>query len=63
MRLTALIPSVFFVNIRYMFNGDRIAFVKAYKRKGARANQEDFIDAMPVVLPKPDGTAKPGRAE
>lgn len=24
---------VFFVNIRYMFNGDRLAFVKGYKRK------------------------------
>lgn len=60
----SLIPGVFFVNIRYMFNGDRIAFVKAYKRKGARANQEDFFDAAPVAaLPKPDGTAKPGRAE
>lgn len=26
---------VFFVNIRYMFNGDRLAFVKAYHLKGA----------------------------
>ena len=59
----SLIPGVFFVNIRYMFNGDRIAFVKAYKRKGARANQEDFIDATPVVLPKQNGVATPGRAE
>jgi len=25
----------FFVNIRYMFNGDRLAFVKAYHLKGA----------------------------
>lgn len=24
---------VFFVNIRYMFNGDRLAFVKGYQRK------------------------------
>lgn len=24
----------FFVNIRYMFNGDRLAFVKGYQRKG-----------------------------
>lgn len=24
---------VFFVNIRYLFNGDRLAFVKAYQRK------------------------------
>lgn len=26
---------VFYVNIRFMFNGDRLAFVKGYKRKGA----------------------------
>lgn len=26
---------VFFVNIQFMFNGDRLAFVKGYKRKGA----------------------------
>jgi hypothetical protein len=26
---------VFFVNIRYMFNGDRLAFVKAYHLQGA----------------------------
>jgi hypothetical protein len=25
----------FFINIRYMFNGDRLAFVKAYSRNGA----------------------------
>lgn len=28
---------VFFVNIRYMFNGDRLAFVKGYKRKVDKA--------------------------
>jgi hypothetical protein len=27
---------VFFVNIRYMFNGDRLAFVKAYQLKGSQ---------------------------
>lgn len=30
---------VFFVNIQYMFNGDRLAFVKAYHLKGARPEQ------------------------
>lgn len=29
----SLIDGVFFVNIRYMFNGDRLTFVKGYKRK------------------------------
>ncbi|MEM8945760.1 MAG: hypothetical protein AAGD11_11305 [Planctomycetota bacterium] len=31
---------VFFVNILYMFNGDRLAFVKAYKRKSAPVQSE-----------------------
>jgi hypothetical protein len=26
-------PGLFFVNIRFMFNGDRLAFVKAYRLK------------------------------
>lgn len=30
----------FFVNIRYMFNGDRLAFVKAYQMKGASTRKE-----------------------
>jgi hypothetical protein len=32
----------FFVNIRYMFNGDRLAFVKAYHLKGAKPQQEQL---------------------
>ncbi len=36
----SLIPGVFFVNIRYMFNGDRLAFVKGYKRKAGGQPQE-----------------------
>lgn len=37
---------VFFVNIRYMFNGDRLAFVKGYKRKATVANNllDDITD-------------------
>ncbi|WP_024768437.1 hypothetical protein [Aquimarina macrocephali] len=31
---------VFFVNIRYMFNGDRLAFVKGYQRKGTGVQKE-----------------------
>jgi len=30
----------FFVNIRYMFNGDRLAFVKGYQRKGTGKQTE-----------------------
>lgn len=29
------VEGVFFINVKYMFNGDRLAFVKAYKRRGA----------------------------
>ena len=35
----SLIDGVFFVNIRYMFNGDRLAFVKGYKRKMDKTKQ------------------------
>lgn len=31
---------VFFVNIRFMFNGDRLAFVRSYHLKGAGRQQE-----------------------
>lgn len=37
---------VFFVNIRFMFNGDRLAFVKGYRRKGSTVQGElDFSEA------------------
>lgn len=32
--------SIFFVNIRFMFNGDRLAFVKDYQRKGTALQRE-----------------------
>lgn len=35
---------VFFVNIRYMFNGDRLAFVKGYQRKGTGAQGELLLE-------------------
>jgi len=31
---------VFFVNIRFMFNGDRLAFVKSYHLKGTSRRHE-----------------------
>jgi len=39
---------VFFVNIRYMFNGDRLAFVKGYTRKKTKQNieQRDLFAAL-----------------
>lgn len=33
------IDGQFFVNIRFMFNGDRLAFVKGYKLRNSDANQ------------------------
>ena len=42
------IDGVFFVNIRFMFNGDRLAFVKGYKRKGSSVQGElDLIEDAP----------------
>ncbi len=37
---------VFFVNIRYMFNGDRLAFVKAYHLKGSKGKQRKLPTAL-----------------
>lgn len=43
---------VFFVNIRYMFNGDRLAFVKTYRLRSASSQAELPFDAPPA-LPAP----------
>lgn len=43
---------VFFVNIRFMFNGDRLAFVKSYHLKGA-ARQAELPLAEVPALPAP----------
>lgn len=40
----SLIDGVFFVNIRYMFNGDRLAFVKGYSRKLDKAKRLEQTD-------------------
>jgi hypothetical protein len=45
---------VFFVNIRFMFNGDRLAFVKTYHLKDVSRQQE---------LPLIEGTALPVSSE
>jgi hypothetical protein len=37
---------VFFVNIRYMFNGDRLAFVKAYHIKGSFGKKRKLPAAL-----------------
>jgi hypothetical protein len=43
---------LFFINIRFMFNGDRLAFVKTYHLKGASRQQELALDDVPA-LPSP----------
>lgn len=41
----ATVPGMFWVNIQYMFNGDRLAFVKAYQIKGS-AEQLSLLPAL-----------------
>jgi hypothetical protein len=43
---------VFFVNIRFMFNGDRLAFVKSYHLKGSPRQEELPLVEVPA-LPAP----------
>jgi len=50
----SIIPGQFFVNIRFMFNGDRLAFVKGYQLKGARHEPELPLGDAPG-LPGPRG--------
>ena len=44
---------IFFVNIRYMFNGDRLAFVNAYHLKGASPQQPQLPLLDAPSIPKP----------
>src|SRR6185437_11051171 len=46
---------VFFVNIRFMFNGDRLAFVKTYHLKDSAARQQELplLDA-PTISQRAD---------
>ena len=40
----------FFINIRFMFNGDRLAFVKGYKLKGADPRQVELpLEETPKI--------------
>jgi len=45
---------VFFVNIRFMFNGDRLAFVRSYHLKGTSRQQElQLGDRAALPAPRP----------
>ena len=45
---------VFFVKIRFMFNGDRLAFVKAYRLKGSQNHPELPFDGPLAIMPPDD---------
>jgi hypothetical protein len=47
---------LYFVNVRYMFNGDRIVLAKSYRRKSEKSNQPE----LPFNLEPPliEGTAR-----
>jgi len=49
---------VFFVNIRFMFNGDRLAFVRSYHLKGAGRQQELLLGDAPLL-----SSARPASSE
>ncbi len=52
------IDGIFFVNIRYMFNGDRLAFVRSYHLKDS-GRQADLFAGAPPALPAPAGSGEP----
>lgn len=45
----SLSDGVFFVNIRYMFNGDRLAFVKGYSRKADIASKKLALPENSII--------------
>ena len=38
---------LYFVNVRYMFNGDRIVLVQGYRLKGTTIQDESFYEELP----------------
>ena len=49
----SLVDGLYFVNIRYMFNGDRLTFIRGYKLKGSGTQAElplDDVTAVPAGL-------------
>jgi len=50
----SMVSDVFFVNIRYIFNGDRLAFVRTYHIKSATSQEELALDAPALALPAPE---------
>jgi hypothetical protein len=50
----SILASMFFVNIRFMFNGDRLAFVKGYRMKKEDPRQPRLPLEEPLALLSPD---------
>ena len=49
-----MVSDTFFVNIRYMFNGDRLAFVRTYHIKSTSEQVELPLEvALPNCRPSP----------
>src|SRR5262245_35551915 len=55
----SMVSDVFFVNIRYMFNGDRLAFVRTYHVKRTE-EQEIPLPQPALALPAPDQASGAG---
>jgi hypothetical protein len=53
----SLVSEVFFVNIRYMFNGDRLAFVRTYHVKAPAEQPELALGEPAPALPAPAAEA------
>jgi hypothetical protein len=53
----SMVSDVFFVNIRYMFNGDRLAFVRTYHVKKPADQEELPLEAALPALPAPEAPA------
>jgi hypothetical protein len=59
----SLVSEVFFVNIRYMFNGDRLAFVRTYHVKRPADQGELPLAESTPALPAPDTADAPASPE
>jgi hypothetical protein len=49
----SMAADMYFVNVRYMFNGNRMVLVESYRRKGSATQAELPLDE-PLALPAPE---------
>jgi len=57
MHYRSTLASMFFVNIRFMFNGDRLAFVKGYRLKKEDPRQPRLPLKEPPAMTAPANAA------